>query len=271
MSEEVDDFLAHYGVKGMRWGKRQSSATSDVPSKSDRKAAKEAFKPVWEMHVDRAFSDSSITQTKYSSLSTKDVSIKKGTELARITKRKDEKLRDITYLSYTAKDRERYKAIMSGDGAAGKKKYKDNYEHVFKATTTLKSPSEKARLDAYIELMDTSSIVLKNGKTISGREHLKRIGYRKEAKTLTSQELGLKHYNDMVNSQYMTTPVNTAYFNNIRAKGYNAIIDDNDRLHLTDSPVIILDPDTSKLKRTSVRQLSNQEITDAQKAFKLPD
>lgn len=35
MSEPVvDDFLQHYGVKGMRWGKRQSSGDVEVSKKS---------------------------------------------------------------------------------------------------------------------------------------------------------------------------------------------------------------------------------------------
>lgn len=38
--EPVDEFLAHYGVKGMRWGKRQSQASLD--RQAGRKAQKEA-------------------------------------------------------------------------------------------------------------------------------------------------------------------------------------------------------------------------------------
>lgn len=34
MSEVTEDFLAHYGVKGMRWGKRQSSGDVEVSRKS---------------------------------------------------------------------------------------------------------------------------------------------------------------------------------------------------------------------------------------------
>ncbi|QGZ17216.1 hypothetical protein SEA_GIANTSBANE_12 [Arthrobacter phage Giantsbane] len=41
MDEEVDDFLAHYGVKGMRWGKR-SDRPSTTPRSTDRAAAKDA-------------------------------------------------------------------------------------------------------------------------------------------------------------------------------------------------------------------------------------
>lgn len=40
MDEEVDDFLAHFGVVGMKWGKR--SGTTGAPRKTDRMAAKDA-------------------------------------------------------------------------------------------------------------------------------------------------------------------------------------------------------------------------------------
>lgn len=36
MTEQVEDFLAHYGVKGMRWGQRKSRDTSTSAKKSGR-------------------------------------------------------------------------------------------------------------------------------------------------------------------------------------------------------------------------------------------
>ncbi len=38
MSDDVDDFLAHYGVKGMRWGKRNASTIAEAAGLSSGKA-----------------------------------------------------------------------------------------------------------------------------------------------------------------------------------------------------------------------------------------
>jgi hypothetical protein len=41
MTDNVDDFLAHYGVKGMRWGKR-NAAIPGVSARTSREARKDA-------------------------------------------------------------------------------------------------------------------------------------------------------------------------------------------------------------------------------------
>lgn len=42
MSEEVEDFLAHYGIPGMKWGKRSAKSDSSIPRSTRRDAAKDA-------------------------------------------------------------------------------------------------------------------------------------------------------------------------------------------------------------------------------------
>lgn len=64
MTTEVDNYLEHYGVKGMRWGKRSGSSSSGgggEPKKSrkearaqvkaERKAVQEVFKKQWDDDV----------------------------------------------------------------------------------------------------------------------------------------------------------------------------------------------------------------------------
>lgn len=69
MTTEVDNYLEHYGVKGMRWGKRSSSSSSSdsKPGKSrkelrsldraNRKAAKQKRKDDWDNEINTARND----------------------------------------------------------------------------------------------------------------------------------------------------------------------------------------------------------------------
>lgn len=69
MTTEVDNYLEHYGVKGMKWGKRSSSSSSSgsKPGKSrkelralDRTARKEAkakAKKDWDDDIEKARND----------------------------------------------------------------------------------------------------------------------------------------------------------------------------------------------------------------------
>jgi len=73
MATEVDDYLEHFGVKGMKWGKRKGSvekssssgggSSSDAPKtrkelraldRSNRKAAKQKRKDDWDNEVNTA-------------------------------------------------------------------------------------------------------------------------------------------------------------------------------------------------------------------------
>lgn len=266
------DSLSHYGVKGMRWGKRKDDTSNPKSSKELVKAAadhrRKIMKPSQDIRIERMFSE---VPVKYSELSSKDVTINKGKELVRITKRKNEKLTDLTYASHTKADIDRYRSVMSAMGgfSMAKAKYSPTYEATYKATKKLTSPSEKARVDAFVELLDTKSIsVGRKGTMITGREYLKRTGVAmaSEVKRLETQELGLKYYNSMTENQFRKTPLNTAYFNSIRTKGYNMVVDDNDRRVLSDEPIIILDT-KGAIKQINVRQLTNDEINNAMKSL----
>lgn len=264
--------LSHHGVKGMKWGVHRNRTEATTLSKADRKQAKKNIsalgKTSFESKYGNDFVERKITQEQYNKLSTKAVTVRKGTEIARVTKRKDEQLQDMTYVSYKAGDKNLYRAIMPLVSSrlplmiAGRKTYGATYEATFKNLTTLKSPSEKERIDAFTELFDSPEIKLRNGKMVTGRQFMK-SAYPREVKTLNTQQLGLRFYNNFTENQFAKTPINTAYFKKIQDRGYNAIVDDNDRKHLSDTPLIILNPNGT-LKKMSVKALTADDINKAQ-------
>jgi len=272
------DELLHYGVKGMKWGVRK--AEPSTMSKTERKQARKNMGKFSEHVINTKYKDGSefftrkMSKEEYNSLSTKDHVVRKGATVRRVANRKDETYKDSTYVSYTKNDQGIYRATMPLVNSRnpfkmpGAKNYRAQYEHTFKALETLKSPSEKARVDAFAALMDTPSIKLKNGKTVTGRKYLK-PSYPKEVKTLDSQQLGLRAYKDFTEMQGADTPLNTAYFNKVREMGYNAVIDDNDRGHLSEAPLIVLNPNGT-LKKMSVHPLTADEINQAQANIKVP-
>lgn len=262
MIVDADVYLKHFGTKGMRWGYRKSRKEANVNLQKQYKLYSPSF--------DRLYD--SVSQKTYKSLSKEEVKIAKGVQIARITTRKNEKLRDITYASFDPRDLTAYKSLIPTHGAFQNthKDYHKSYEHVFEATKQLKGPSERARVDAFISLMDTPSIHMRNGTVITGRQYLYKQGYRKEVRQLTSTTLGLKVYRSFVSEQALTTPINIAYFNSLRKRGYNILSDDNDRGLLSSDPVILLDTSSKSIRPKTVRQLTKEEIVNAQKTLRLP-
>ena len=287
----MEDALAHFGVKGMKWGvrKREDRAAAKT-AKAEKKQARKDFKVeskeahkvfqdktknsgVWDKRMDQWMrAQDVITQDSYNKLSTKDLTIKKGSTLYRTTQTKDGP-EGATYVSTNRNDADIYRAILPKFKflARRENRHDGSIEQKLEAVRTLKSPSEKARVDAFIELMDTPSIQLKNGKTISGRELLKRSGFRKEVKRMDAHTLGLQFYVRFTQTQGIKdAPLNTAYYNKLKEKGYNAVIDDNDRGIVSKDPWIVMDG-KGDLKQTGVTEFGAKEVNAAMNSLKLPD
>lgn len=260
----TDDILEHYGVKGMKWG--VSRTESHIAEAKSKKADSKRFKSEMGKALDKRFDAKAMTQDDYEKLSTGKHFVEKGTVLKRVVSKSNMNAPD-TYVSTNKQDAENYKIALGrkilGLGS-------DKHEVTLKAVNRLASPSPKERVDAFVSLMDTPSIQLRNGKSITGREYLKKEGFGRDVRKLDSQQLGLKHYNRSLESQWMNTPINTAWYNSIRDRGYNALVDDNDAGILSKEPLIILNP-SGDVKRMDIKPITKEDITRAQREFKAPD
>jgi hypothetical protein len=275
MTEQVEDFLAHYGVVGMKWGKR-NAAPKNISSESKalrKQSAKNLQNYIWDKTKDEPLFRT-MTKEEYSKLSTGREYVAKHTTLNRVTTNPHNTKAGQLYVSKLPEDSAFYRAAMPAIGpqnvgktGAGLKRYKDDYHELeLKTVKKLSSPSEKERFDAFIEILNESAIKVGKKDPVTGREYLQKHGYGPMfGKKFSTQEFGFYTYHSFIAEQgNQDSPINTAYFNKIREKGFNALPDDYDRGKLTKAPMILLDAEGTT-KVTSVRRLTTDEINQAQR------
>lgn len=265
MNSDVDSFLAHYGVKGMKWGvtKDQHREYKEVASRDTTNMVKRAGSTV---QMTRYFSQGGTlkkqqkyTQDWYDKLEGGKEFIEKGASLNRVVRGVDDRaLAGRLYVSKLKSDNEMYKAVIPAvqkKFAFGQKQYHSVYQVELETKKRLAMPSQKERVDAFIETIQTPT----------GREWMKKNGYKREIDELNAKEMGLKAYkkfNKYAGDQ--GSKMNDAYFNKLKSRGYDALIDDNDAGIWSKKPMILLSP-SSTVKVKSVRQLTADEINQAQR------
>jgi hypothetical protein len=282
MSAHVDEFLVHYGVMGMKWGRRRSNTPRDKSTESRalrKQSARNLQNYIWEKTKDENIFGNVMTKEQYAKLSTGREYVARNTKLNRITTDPKSVSAGQAYVSRLREDATFYKAALpaigpqnNGRAGAGLKRYKDEYHELeLKTVKKLSSPSEKERFDAFVEILNEPAIKVGKKDPMTGREYLKKNGYAPLFdKKLSTQEFGFYTYDRFISEQgNQDSPINTAYFNKIREKGFNALPDDYDRGRLTKAPMILLDPEGT-VKVTSVRRLTTDEINKAQRDLEVP-
>ena len=138
MEVKTEDFLAHYGVLGMKWGvnrtdKQIRNFKSPNLSKLQRSAAKKHLNPSRLKILDATITEerwaTGMSQTTYKSLSSKTSTLKKGSNFYRVQLAKfhNKPVSETSYFSKNEEDRNRYRAIIPDLGLQGSKKKFKNY------------------------------------------------------------------------------------------------------------------------------------------------
>lgn len=264
---EVDSFLTHYGVKGMKWGVRNEHireykevATKDTAN-NIAKRQMASVNMVRYMAAGRGIQErQKFDETWYNNLSSGKEYLDKGHDLSRVVRGVDRSALSggFMYVSQLKSDHDMYTATIpafTNGFNAGKKQYHSAYKVSLETKKKLSMPSPKERVDTFIETLQTKD----------GKKWLAENGYKGEIDELNAKQVGLKYYqkfNKFAGNK--DVKFNNVYFDTVKAKGYDAMIDDNDAGIWSKKPTIILNPKGS-VKITNVRQLSAAEINDAQR------
>jgi hypothetical protein len=210
---------------------------------------------------------SGISKDAFDKMDETPISVPAGHIFKRVSTDKEEILRKQIYATYKDVDNDRYQAVLPkfwnqwGIGSEAK----GGYVVSIKAKEAIVSPSQKDRVKAFIELMDEPV----KGKTKSawGTESADEV--TKSGKewlvgksNMSSEDAALAMYRNFSLGLVNKTPLSDAYFDKLKSKGFNAIIDDNDSGKLSDSPMLIFDTSKS-MERLGATPLTQENINAA--------
>lgn len=261
LAEKGEEFLEHFGVKGMKWGVRKdrNRAQANMVKQSEQVAARQQLAQL----------NPGLTRAQYNNLNSQDLVIPRGSVLKRITRDPNADTGfESLFVSANEADARNYRAQvpLEATGWQVAKKYDGFYETTLEVRRDLKGPSEKARVDAYVDLMRNPVVDGGNGRAITGKQFLKERGLD----IGNEEDFVLANYSRLTATQGIRDdPLNKGLMTTLKNKGYNALVDDNDRGKLADQPLLILDA-KSALKTVEVRALTTADIHDAQATFTPP-
>lgn len=242
-----ENYLAHYGVLGMKWGVRryQNKDGSLTKAGKVRYGSKTGY---------------------YTDPTTGDTVIKKGTSINRLSVYDESASVGHAYVTYLKSDTEHYKGFF---GARLKRMNNDApvYSIEMKAKKDLWAPSQDKRVQTFMDLY-------KNDPNIGvelGRYHkewstapavLPKKVYELQYSKLSDKKLETKGYDTFVRALGGNEYVRNEYFKALSAKGYSFVNDDMDGGDgFGKAPSIIFDRKAST-KYIGQKEVSSDEIKE---------
>lgn len=215
------------------------------------------------------FSSTKLDKDSFSKLDDNDVVVKAGTIFKRVTQHKDEELSGRMYAAYKQGDADRYQGIYAP--VLKKRTAASNlYVNEMEMGASIKSPSHKKRVQILLDMVkENKTFTDAEGGTVSVRDQLEMLSFSRfnmkdimsgnytDGSKLSGEDLALQNYTSFARQIVVDNPISKEYFAKVKAAGYNAIIDDNDRGQLADAPMILLDA------ANTVKNRISKPLTDA--------
>lgn len=260
------DYLAHYGIKGMKWGVRRYQNKDGSLTSEGKK------------HYGYG-------STTYS----------KGEKFYRISTQKEESEKNnYKYVSKLETDRNYYKGIYAQDimfdpnkytkETYAKAKLKDVvddykksgynlYELTYEAKRDIVSPNKKTRVKVFSEMIENDPKLVKKihddlirdkyfGKNPEQREEINKVLTITKDVKLSDIQKDKRAFQLFSASLNNSDEIRNKYFDILKGYGFNAIVDDNDAGEITRKPMIIIEP-ADVIQLVEAKELMAKDIAEA--------
>ena len=270
MSYGYSNELAHYGVKGMKWGIRKDRQKVDVDRNYVHRYKAAVAHGKNSAEFIKRYDNSYYSAIPHAgALSDERHIIPAGSSIYR-TQRVGQANEKYMFVSGDKNDAKRYNYVIPTRDIPTGKKYYGEWESVeLKTNHPLHGPSMREMYYAYENLLETKIPEL-DGKTF--RQHMVDLNPNPAAKevigSMPVDELAMITYPQF--KQFRSNdPGMETYLNQMKDWGFDYIPDLNDKGVVSDDPMIILDPGSS-VTRVGSHKLNAYEINEGAINFKHP-